>query len=226
MSRILAIIYLGLISCFWVIYLLPKSPENDKIRFLSLAWQKQSIEANQNIVAEWNALHPDMQVEYVQGTWGAAHDYLITGFETGDLPDVIHFAAKYIVDYALKGYLTDLSPYISPAMKSDIVDVAWSMVTRSTGEVAGIPFLMEPQIVIYNKAHFESANISPPDVENPWTWDEFRAAAKVLTRDTNGDGQIDHWGVGMGLKGIGGLLVNIAPSFGGSFVRKLSLIHI
>ncbi|HMK37817.1 MAG TPA: extracellular solute-binding protein, partial [Bacteroidota bacterium] len=59
-----------------------------RLRFVSLAWQEEALLANRAIVAEWNAAHPGVPVEYVQATWSSVHDYLITSFETGDVPDV------------------------------------------------------------------------------------------------------------------------------------------
>lgn len=197
-----------------------ETPKDAPLRFVSLAWQEDAIAANRSIVNEWNELHPGIQVEYLQGTWNSAHDYLITAFETGDVPDVFHFESSVIVDYSMRGYLTDLAPYISPEMKNDILDVAWSTVTRPNGEVGGIPFLIESLVVLYNRAMFEKAGIAPPTVEQPWTWDDLRAAAKKMTADTNKDGVIDQYGAAFGLRNSGNIIMNTSISFGGSFFKK------
>ena len=31
-----------------------------------------------------------------------SHDYLITSFETGDVPDVFHYESSVIIDYAMR----------------------------------------------------------------------------------------------------------------------------
>jgi multiple sugar transport system substrate-binding protein len=46
--------------------------------------------------------------------------------------------------------------------------------------------------LFYNKKLFQQANLQPPK-----TWSEFIAAAKKLTKDTNGDGKPDQWGFAM-----------------------------
>ena len=194
--------------------------QNHSLRFVSLAWQEAAIATNKSIVNEWNSAHHDLQVEYIQGTWNSAHDYLITAFETGDVPDIFHYESSVIIDYAMRGYLTDLSPYISPEMKNDILDVAWATVTRPNGEVSGIPFLIESLVVLYNKSLFEKEQIIPPTVEHPWTWDDLQIAARKLTKDTNGDGVIDQYGVGMGLRNSANIIMNTSISFGGSFFKK------
>ncbi|MEO8232343.1 MAG: sugar ABC transporter substrate-binding protein [Ignavibacteriota bacterium] len=156
----------------------------------------------------------------MQGTWNSAHDYLITAFETGDVPDIFHYESSVIIDYAMRGYLTDLSPYITSEMKNDILDVAWATVTRPNGKVDGIPFLIESLVVLYNKSLFEKEGIISPTVENPWTWDDLKSAAISLTKDINGDNVIDQYGAGIGLRNSANIIMNTSISFGGSFFRK------
>jgi multiple sugar transport system substrate-binding protein len=196
------------------------APPPSQLRFVSLAWQEQAIATNKSIVAEWNAAHPDIRVEYIQGTWSSAHDYLITAFETGDVPDIFHFESSVIIDYAVRGYLTDLRPYIPAEMKTDILDVAWSTVTRPNGEIGGIPFLIESLVVLYNRSLFQQAGIVAPTSRHPWTWDQFRNAARALTKDTNSDGVIDQYGAAAGLRNSANIIMNTSLSFGGSFFRK------
>jgi len=190
-----------------------------KLRFVSLAWQEQTLVANRAIVSEWNAAHPEMPVEYVQSTWSSVHDYLITSFETGDVPDVFQYESSVIVDFAMRGFLTDLGPMIEQEMKEDIADVAWASVTRPDGMVSGVPLVIESFIVLYNKDLFNKAGIQPPTFEKPWSWADLRAAAIRLTADTTGDGAVDRWGVAIGLRNSGNIVMNLSIGFGGSFFR-------
>lgn len=222
MNRIVSIlVILAVVSA--AIYWSTQKHHDDKnlpLRYVCLAWQEGSIAANKSIVNEWNAAHPDMKVEYIQGTWNAAHDYLVTAFETGDVPDIFQYESTVIVDYSMRGYLTDLAPFISPEMKNDILDVAWATVTRPNGEVGGIPFVVESIVVLYNKSLFEKEGIIPPTLENPWSWDDLRTAAGKLTKDTNNDGTIDLYGTGFGLRNSANIIMNTSISFGGSFFKK------
>lgn len=191
-----------------------------KLRFVSLAWQEQSIAANKQIVSEWNAQHPPIPVEYIQGSWNAIHDYLITSFETNEAPDIFHYESAIIVDFAIRGFLADLAPDIDKEMRQDILDVAWASVTRSDGAVCGIPFLMESFIVLYNKNILNKNNINVPTFDEPWTWDDLQTIAQKLTQDTDGDGTVDQWGVAMGLRSAANIIMNHAIGFGGSFFTK------
>jgi|GEM_PF-582600 len=54
-------------------------------------------------------------------------------------------------------------------------------------------------IIVWNKALFEAENL-PSLYElmesKEWTWDKMREIAQKATRDTDGDGVIDQWGIG------------------------------
>lgn len=191
-----------------------------RLRFVSLAWQEQALATNHAIVADWNALHPESQVDYVQGTWDAIYDYLITSFETGDVPDVFHYESSVLVDFAVRGYLTNLAPMLSDDAKNDILDIAWSSVRRTNGEIVGVPFLIESLVTLYNKEALERERIPAPTASSPWTWDELMVHAKALTRDFDGDGQTDQWGMGMGLRSSANIIMNLSISFGGSYFSK------
>ena len=221
MKRLIGLITLAVVVGA-LYYALRPSGETARpgIRFVSLAWQEQALATNRAIVAEWNAAHPEMPVEYVQGTWNSVHDYLITAFETGDVPDVFHYESSVIVDFAMRGFLTDLRPMIDPEMRDDILDVAWASVTRPGGEITGIPFLMESLIGLYNKDMLAEAGIPPPTFERPWSWSDLRDAAQRLTVDTSGDGVPDRWGAAIGLRNSANIVMNLSIGFGGSFFRK------
>ncbi len=197
-----------------------EAPPREKLQFVCLAWQEDALVAYKSIVARWNVLHPESQVEYVQATWSSIHDYLITGFETGDVPDVFHYESSAIIDFAVRGYLEDLSPLVSADLRSDIRSAAWASVRRSNGELSGVPVLMESLVTLYNKDLFERAGIVPPDTLHPWTWNDFREAARRLTKDLNGDGTIDQYGAGMGLRNCANVVLNLTISFNGSYFRK------
>jgi ABC-type glycerol-3-phosphate transport system substrate-binding protein len=60
---------------------------------------------------------------------------------------------------------------------------------------------------------FKAAGVKLPTIKNPWTWTEFRAAAKKLTRNGN-------FGVGWGLRSPVSATVSMALNFNGPFFYK------
>ncbi|WP_199552990.1 extracellular solute-binding protein [Streptomyces sp. N35] len=150
------------------------------LQYLSLAWQKDSVEANKALVAEWNRRRPDSPVTYVQGSWDSVHDQLLTSFEGGAAPDIIHNTADDLTDFAGGGYLADLGPLLPAALRQDIPDQSWDT-TRFNGGIYGVPFLQEPRVLIANRALLRKAKARIPTVQTPWTWDEFSDTTRVLS---------------------------------------------
>ncbi|WP_307665770.1 ABC transporter substrate-binding protein [Streptomyces sp. V1I1] len=185
------------------------------LRFQSLAWQKESVDANKELVKEWNASHPDIQVQYVQGSWDSVHDQLLTSFEGGEAPDIIHDASDDLADFAYGGYLADLSELLPERLKADIPQRSWQTATFGKG-IYGVPFLQEPRVLFANKKILDSSGIRVPTAGKPWSWEEFRQVTKALT-EKMGPGK---YGVAWPLKEPVSLTLNLGLSAGGQLFHR------
>ncbi|MEV0200596.1 sugar ABC transporter substrate-binding protein [Nonomuraea sp. NPDC050691] len=193
-----------------------KPGEPVKLNFLSLAWQKESVAANKQIVDEWNKANPTIQVTYVQGSWDNVNDQLVTQFAGGTAPDVIHNDSPALSGFAADGYLLDLADKLPAELKSDIPQKSWDTVTFDDGKgkqgVYGVPFLQESQVIIANKKLLDGAGVRIPAPDNPWTWDEFSEAAKKMTKGGT-------FGVAWPMKSPVNKSLNLALNFGGTFFQ-------
>ena len=115
---------------------------------------------------EWNAAHPDVQVEYVQGSWDSVHDQLLTSFEGGEAPDIIHDASDDLADFAYGGYLADLRDLLPARLKADIPQQSWETATFGDG-VYGVPFLQEPRVLIANAKMLQGVRGPHSDPRTP-----------------------------------------------------------
>ena len=187
------------------------------LRFQSLAWQDESVAANKALVKEWNATHPDVKVEYVQGSWDSVHDQLLTSFEGGEAPDIIHDASDDLADFAYGGYLADLRELLSERLKFDIPQRSWETTTFGGG-VYGVPFLQEPRVLIANAKWLKEAGVRIPTPEQPWSWPEFRQITRQLS---GGDGDSDgKYGVAWPLKEPVSATLNLSLSAGGQLFHR------
>ncbi|MGP2440631.1 ABC transporter substrate-binding protein [Streptomyces sp. JW3] len=182
------------------------------LRFQSLAWQQESVAATKDLVAEWNAAHPDIHVEYVQGSWDSVHDQLLTSFEGGEAPDVIHDASDDLADFAYGGYLADLGDLLPARLRADIPASGWQSVTFGDG-IYGVPFLQEPRVLIANAKLLDASGVRIPTVQRPWSWTEFRQVAKRLS----GPGR---YGVAWPLKEPVSASLNLSLSAGGRLFHR------
>jgi ABC-type glycerol-3-phosphate transport system substrate-binding protein len=182
------------------------------LRFQSLAWQEESVAANKELVEEWNATHPGVRVEYVQGSWESVHDQLLTSFEGGEAPDIIHDASDDLADFAYGGHLAELSELLPERLKADIPQHSWETTTFGDG-IYGVPFLQEPRVLIANATWLRESGVRIPTPENPWTWEEFRTVARELS----GDGR---YGVAWPLKEPVSATLNLSLSAGGQLFHR------
>ncbi|WP_345624854.1 sugar ABC transporter substrate-binding protein [Streptomyces ziwulingensis] len=182
------------------------------LRFQSLAWQEESVAVSKELVAEWNTAHPDIRVEYVQGSWDSVHDQLLTSFEGGEAPDIIHDASDDLADFAYGGYLADLTELLPGRLRSDIPARSWETVTFEDG-IYGVPFLQEPRVLIADAELLDEAGVRVPTVERPWSWAEFRQ----VTKELSGPGR---YGVAWPLKEPVSASLNLSLSTGGQLFHR------
>ncbi|WP_049579863.1 ABC transporter substrate-binding protein [Streptomyces sp. SBT349] len=187
--------------------------------YLSLAWQAESVDANKALVDQWNEANPDVQVRYVQGSWDNVHDQLLTSFMGGEAPDIIHNDASDLTDFANGGYLADLSDLLPDDLRADIPEQAWETTTYEGG-VYGVPFLQEPRVLVANTELIEESGVRVPTTEDPWTWEEFEEVTRELTRDTDGDGETDTYGVAWSMSEPVSQSVNLSVSTGGQLFYR------
>lgn len=183
-----------------------------RLSFQSLAWQKESVDANKQLVREWNATHPGIQVDYVQGSWDNVHDQLLTSFEGGEAPDIIHDASDDLADFAYGGYLADLRALLPERLAADIPRQSWRTTTFGDG-VYGVPFLQEPRVLIANTEILESSGVRIPTPEKPWSWPEFRQITGKLTEK-------GRYGVAWPLKEPVSVTLNLGLSAGGQLFHR------
>jgi multiple sugar transport system substrate-binding protein len=183
------------------------STEKVTLKFQSLAFQKTTVAATKKIVADWNAANPNIQVEYVQGSWDSVHDQLVTQFQGGTAPDIIHDESADITGFINQGYLADLSPYLSQGTKDAVSQGVWDTVSND-GKIYAAPTLMQSYVVLANSAMLKQAGITATG--DSLTWDDLAADAKKLTAGGK-------YGLGWGLKSPTATVLNLGMNFDGKF---------
>jgi ABC-type glycerol-3-phosphate transport system substrate-binding protein len=188
-----------------------------RLDFLSLAWQEESVKANKALVAQWNAAHPEVQVRYVQGSWDDVHDQLLTSFEGGAAPDIIHDEGIDLTDFGSGGYLADLTPLLPASLKSRIPAATWDT-ARFDGALYGVPFLQEPRVLIANRTLLEKAGIPLPSDDHPWTWAQFEDITRELSHP--GGGSAQRYGTAWPMSSPVSVTLNLSLTTGGRILYK------
>lgn len=102
--------------------------------------------------------------------------------------DVLVADAPLVANYAAKGYLGSMSPYIDSTALTHITEASLAGGTVD-GEVVALPLYSSCVNLYYNKDLFDAKGLEYPsiDPENRITWEEVAELAKTLTyKDESG----------------------------------------
>lgn len=180
-------------------------------------WQKTLIEA-------FEKAYPDIKVKQVIVPWDQYDQKMSTMFAAGTPPDIFsNWAWNGFMDMTLRGMTLDITPLI----KRDKIDLtpyyAYPVnYYKVAGRYYGLPIFFAPSGIWYNKNLFDEAGVSYPSVDandKSWNWNALIEKAKKLTKDINGDGKIDQFGVNATVDLWGGF-PSIVWLFGGDIFPK------
>lgn len=156
------------------------------------------LEALQQMTEVYQESHANVEVEWIniQGGGPYGRDKLLTMIAGGDSPDLMMLNTGQFEGLASRGVLLPLDDFV----ERDALDlnVFWPQGIEGSsyqGNLYAMPRDLSNVILYYNKDLFDAADVPYPTED--WTWNELLEAAKDLTLDTDGDGQIDQWGFGV-----------------------------
>ena len=182
-------------------------------------WHSMSIyqgDTLEQLIEEYNNNNEDIQVRLIfQGLYDDMKIKLINAVKTGDLPDVSQVAIEYLDVFIDDNRIEPITDYISEDDKNDILSQFWNGVTRQR-EIYAFPFNHSVQVLYYNKDAFEKAGLDPD--KPPKTWEDVIKYGKELTKDFDGDGTIDQWGILVSLEGVFGF-TPLIRQVGGEFLN-------
>ncbi|MEA5513980.1 ABC transporter substrate-binding protein [Nodularia sp. UHCC 0506] len=146
----------------------------------------------QKLVDKFNQTHPKIQVESLYAGQQDQQTPKILAAVVGNAPpDLLWY------NPTIAGQLVELQALIpldeklnNSPVKAEI-DPALFESMEYQGQIWSVPFATNNVAVYYRPSLFKAAGIT----ELPKTWEQFREVAKKLTRDTNGDGRINQYGM-------------------------------
>ena len=144
--------------------------------------------------------NPGIKIKVEPQVWTTLAEKFVLGSNAGNAPDITWVNAENLGLILNTDAAADLAPPImnkwTAARKSDLLMPKSLESVTVGGKVLAIPLMTATWVMMYRKDLFRAAGI---DVASISTWDGVTQAAKKLTKDTNGDGVPDVWGIGLGL---------------------------
>jgi multiple sugar transport system substrate-binding protein len=148
-------------------------------------------------IAEFKKIHPELKIELEQAKWDQIDTKSMADYRAGISHDVIITSPQFLPKHFVVGDLLDLTPYLNWS-DEQVREFAWNPVWQACeqgGKRIGIPMGAHTRLCIYHKDMFADVGLDPD--KPPETLDELVAFAQKLTRDIDGDGKIDVWGLGI-----------------------------
>ncbi len=148
-------------------------------------WDGNNGEVIQGLVDQFNAEHPDIQVENTFFGWGELLPRLQTAAAGGEGPDIAAADMAWIPLLASSGKIVALDSYIADA-GIDLSDFYPALldVNRSGDALYGLPVSTNNLELFINNDLFTAAGLDP--AAPPTTWDELAAAAQTCANPDEG----------------------------------------
>jgi len=169
----------------------------DEVSFMVFG-DPAELKAYQELVAAFEDKYPGIQVELRHvASQGDYQKQLVTAFSAGVEPDVMLLNYRRFMQFAARGGLEPLGPYLDKSQKLKAADLYPQALEafQWDGKTWCVPQNISSLVVYYNRQLFDAAGLPYP--VPGWSWDDFLSTARLLTRDLDGDGQIDQFGAGV-----------------------------
>ena len=170
----------------------PDAGEDGDVVEIRFTWWGDTTrnEMYNQICDRFEEANPDIKVIRESGSWNDYWDKLATQVAGGNAPDVISMHVQYISDYAGRGVLADLQPYIdggildTSKMEQGIIDGC-----KYNGTMCLIPMGITFSNMLVNQTLLEKYGMEVPSYTTDYTWDDLMAQGEELKAAAEAQGE-------------------------------------
>jgi len=139
--------------------------------------------------------HKNVEIHYSSGILKRDYsEWLTQQLLLGKMPDVFMILSDDFNRLASMGVLKDLEKLMEQDKSFD--QEKYFATTLLSGQYNGrqyaLPYETVPTLMFVNKTLLKKEGIEVPDSD--WSWDDLLEISKKVTKDTNGDGNLDQFG--------------------------------
>ena len=147
-------------------------------------------------IAQFEKENPGVSVHYYSGIRKVDYsEWLSKQIITGNAPDVMMVLSEDFNTFTTLGLLQNLDELMendSDISHDDFFDFAINSGVHKNIQY-GIPCEVNPMMMAVNETLLEKEGYSVP--ENDWSWDDFYTLCKAMSKDIDGDSELDIFGV-------------------------------
>lgn len=155
-----------------------------------------SYQILEDAIDKFETMYPDIRVEYVSGILKEDYsEWLSEQMVMESAPDVFFVLSEDFSTFGEAGALKDLSSFVEQDekfQKERFYSSAYECGSYSGIQYA-LPYECAPNLMFVNKSILDREGLLIPDEE--WTWEDFYEICVKVTKDTDGNGTIDQFGV-------------------------------
>ena len=147
------------------------------------------------MIARFEQTHPNVHITYTSGVLKRDYaEWLTERYLLGEEPDVFLILPEDFGTLCELGALAPLDGYL--AQDAAVSETDFYPAALQSGAENGVqyalPYECVPTLMCVNKTLLEQEEIEVPSGD--WTWEDFYNICAKVTRDTDGDGEIDRFG--------------------------------
>jgi multiple sugar transport system substrate-binding protein len=160
--------------------------------------EPEELKAFRGVVTGFREVEPNVRVKLIEAS---DRDDLLarlsTSFAGGTPPDLFLLNYRFYGQFAARDVLEPIDSRLEDSDAFEEADFYPEAMDafRFDRRLICLPQNISSLVVYYNRNLFKQAGV--PEPKPGWTWDDMVQRAIKLTRDTNGDGDIDQHGLGV-----------------------------
>lgn len=161
-------------------------PEVRWITYMTPETDPTSIEVDEEIIRRFESANPGVKVNLEHAEINTILPKLALMIKAGTAPDISLNYAPFSQALVDQGFVAPVN-----SIWENLGDINENFAGPRDGDLFyDVPLANESVMLYYRKDLFQEAGLAVPG-----TWDEQLEAAEKLTVDTNGDGNMDRWGI-------------------------------
>ena len=175
----------------------PGSSAKGPVTLRYMAWFFQDFSGIDDVIRTFNDKVPNVKIEKEYVPSAEFTTKQAANFVAGTASDCMWGEGMQFPKFHDNNWTLDLTERTKVDKLNLRRDYALVGVELWCDKVRALPMQVGPRAFYYNKTMLKTAGAPDPwdDLKGEWTWDDLLRIAQKVTRDTNGDGKTDQWGI-------------------------------
>jgi len=152
----------------------------------------------EQLAREFEASHPGLEVKLADMQGAVGQQDKSRFMLSGNLQlDVMRIDVTELGAFLAEGALVDLQPYFDadPTWDASAYLPMIDGMRDARGHLFGLTSTFTPYVMYFNRDLLRAAGLDAPRAG--WTWSDLLGACRKTTRDSDGDGRVDQWGISL-----------------------------